>query len=124
MCAQSFDTFHLMAEIKNQISSIWEEVKTTIHLNIEYAKLTGAEKLTLLISMAAVSAIIFVLGSLILFFISLATVWLIAEGTGLVWAYVIMASFYILMLVLLMAFRKKLIIDPVALYISKLIFNK
>lgn len=113
-----------MSDTKNQITIIWEELKETLRLNVEYAKLTGAEKMTLLISSATVCALTFVLASLILLFLSLATVFLIAEGTGLIWAYIIMAAFYALILVLLFAFRKQLIIDPIARFISRLIFNR
>lgn len=112
-----------MADEKdNRFQSLWEELKATFNINVVYAKLTAAEKLTVLLATVGIVLVGLVLVTLIVFFLSLAIVWWIAEGIGMVWAYLIMCAFYILLFVLLMAFRKQLIINPIANFISRLFF--
>lgn len=114
----------LMSDNKqNQLHTLWAELKDTFKLNVNYAKLTVAEKMTLLLTTAAFSLIGFVLISLFMFFLSLAIVRCIASGVGLIWAYFIMCGFYLILLGLVVAFRKQLIINPIARFVSRLFFN-
>ncbi len=48
-----------MSEIREQLSSIWIEIKETLHLNLDYAKLTATEKITVLLSTIAIVLICF-----------------------------------------------------------------
>ncbi len=57
---------------------------------LEYAKLTAAEKLTMLITGLAVAAGAFVLGIIFLFFLTIAIAHWIAPSIGLGWAYALM----------------------------------
>lgn len=109
-----------MSETRQQISSIWAEVKETISLNLDYAKLTATEKLTVLLSMAALTLVCFVIVSIIIFLISLGLMLLLAKSTGLFGACMIMAGIYAVLLVVLYFTRKPLIIDPVARFVSHL----
>ena len=108
---------------QNQFSVLWAELRSALKLNIDYAGLTAAEKLTMLLTMLSFSLLAFVLISLIMFFLSLAVVRCIATGVGMIRAYFIMCGFYVLLLAVALAFRKQLIINPIARFVSRLFFN-
>lgn len=112
-----------MPDKQNQFSTFWTELRSTLKLNIDYARLTAAEKLTMLLTMLSFSLLAFVLISLIMFFLSLAIVRCIASEVGMIWAYFIMCGFYVLLFALAFAFRKQLIINPIARFVSRLFFN-
>ncbi len=60
-----------MSEIREQLSSIWIEIKETLHLNLDYAKLTATEKITVLLSTIAIVLICFAVGSIVIFLVAL-----------------------------------------------------
>lgn len=103
--------------------SIWQQVVELVKLYITGAKLTVSEKAATLLSTGAVCALIFVLGIVAFFFLSMAAVHWISQGVGLDWAYLIMAGFYVLLIVLILVFRKPLIVDRVARFISRLLLS-
>lgn len=112
-----------MSETTKQVSSIWSEIKETISLNIEYAKLTATEKITVLCSMAALALVCLILASFVIFLISLGLMLLLAKSTGLFGACMIMAGIYAVFVVVAILLRRQLIIDPVARFISRLILR-
>lgn len=112
-----------MSETSNRYQVLWSELKETFKLNVDYARLTMAEKLTVLLTTITFVSIAFVLVGIIVFFLSLAIVRCIAVGVGMIWAYIIVSAFYLLMLALLLAFRKQLIINPISRFVSRLFFN-
>lgn len=113
-----------MSETKqDQLHSLWAELRTTLKLNVDYAKLTAAEKMTMLLTTITFALLAFVLISLIMFFLSIAIVRCIATGVGIIWAYFIMCGFYVVLLGVVFAFRKQLIINPIARFVSRLFFN-
>ena len=112
-----------MPDKQNQFSTFWTELRSVLKPNIDYARLTAAEKLTMLLTMLSFSLLAFVLISLIMFFLSLAIVRCIASEIGMIWAYFIMCGFYVLLFALAFAFRKQLIINPIARFVSRLFFN-
>lgn len=112
-----------MADKRNQINSLWAEIKETFNLNVDYAKFTVAEKLTVFLTVVALAAICFVVVSFMIFFLSIALVNCLATSIGQIWAYFIMFGFYIVLLVVVFVFRKQLIVNPIARFISRLIFK-
>ncbi len=112
-----------MAEFKEQLASIWLEIKETVKLNVDYARLTGAEKLTTFLAVCVVALAAILLVSVIVFFISVAILVLIADTTGVFGACMIMAGIYIVFLILLFALRKQLILDPIARFVSTLLLK-
>ena len=112
-----------MADKQNQIHALWAELKESLKLNVDYAKFTAAEKVTMLLTTVTFALIAFILISLFMFFLSIAIVRCIATGVGMIWAYFIMCGFYIILLGVVIAFRKQLIVNPIARFISRLFFN-
>lgn len=112
-----------MADKENQLHTLWAELKDAFKLNVNYAKFTVAEKLAVLLTTVSLAIIALAFATLILFFLSLAVVWWIAEGVGLKWAYLIMCGFYVAVFACIIAFRKQLIINPISGFISRIFFN-
>lgn len=109
-----------MTELKQQISSIFQEVKDSIKLHIDYARLTGAEKLTSLLSVCVIGLVCLILVSIVVFLVSLALVVLLSKSTGVFGACMIMAGIYAMILVLVIVLRKQIILNPLARFISTL----
>lgn len=112
-----------MADKENRLTTLWREIKEYFELNVEYAKLTAAEKLAVLMTAAAIAAISGVMALIVLFFISIAAVHWLSLCMSLALAYTIMAAFNLLILALILLFREKLIVDPISKFISRLILR-
>ena len=109
-----------LSDTKQQTGTLWQRIKELITLKLEYTKYTVAEKLTMLLAMAALGFIGLLLAAFILFFLSVALSHWMAESIGSVWSSVIVAGIYIVLLVLIIALRKPLFIDPVSKFISRM----
>ncbi len=116
-------SINLMTENKSQINSLWTEVKETIKLNLDYAKLTAAEKVTILLSTIGFVLLAFVMISVVVFFISLGIVILMADSIGMFASSMIMAGIYAVLLVTVFFLRTQLIINPIARFVSHLIIK-
>ena len=91
-------------------------------LRLEDARLNAAEKLTLLLSALTFYALMIIVGMVALIFISIGVGHMLASTISHpMWAYVYIAGFYVILFVLLVVFRQKLIFDPIARFISRLI---
>lgn len=112
-----------MAENKSTTQSLWGEIRRYLELNVEYAKLTAAEKVTILLTAIATVVVIGVLAVLVFFFVSLACVYWIGTAVSLPIAYSIMSGVYLLLLVAFIAFRRQLLLNPVAKFVSRLIMR-
>lgn len=91
-----------------------------ITLQLDYVRLTAAEKLTVLLSTIAFFALVVIIGMITLVFISIGIGHWLAVTIAPYTAYLLVSAFYILLLVALIVFRKQLIFNPAARFISKL----
>lgn len=107
----------------NNLQNLYDSIKRLITLNLDYARLTAAEKMTVLLSSIAFYAMVAILGTLVLIFVSIGVGHLLATTVAKVAAYLYVAAFYLALFILLFVFRKKLFIDPTARFISKLLVN-
>lgn len=112
-----------MAEKENRIKSLLTDVRQYFELNLEYAKLTAAEKTAILMTAVATVSVCGIMALIILFFLSIAAVHWLALVMSLALAYTIMAAFNILLLGLVLLFRKPLIVDPISKFVSRLILR-
>lgn len=103
--------------------NVWRQLCELVRLYLVSARLTVSEKVARLLGMLAVCAIIFVLAVVGFLFFSLAAINWIGTGVGIEWAYMIMGGFYVLLIVALVLFKKQLIVNPLARFISRLLFN-
>lgn len=102
---------------------LWAQLSELSKMYIINAKLTLAEKVTRLLAMLGICALVFVLGVVAFLFISLALINWISQGTGIEWAYMIMGGFYVLLIVILVVFKRLLIINPLSRFLTRLLFN-
>lgn len=109
-----------MSDIREQLSGMWIEIQETLKLNIDYARLTATEKLTILLSMVGLVMICFAIVSMVIFLLSLGLMLLLAKSTGLFLACMIVAGIYAVIMAVVIVLRKQLIIDPITRFLSKL----
>lgn len=94
-----------------------------ISLYIESAKLTAAEKLTLLLSAAVLFMIAFILVTIAVAFGAVALLQLLELALSPIAAAAILAGFFFLLAAIICLLRKPLIINPTARFMSKLIMD-
>lgn len=104
--------------------SVYAILRRFVFLHINNARLTTAEKLTLLGTTIVYGALLMLLGSMALFFITIGIAELLAFTLDTKFAYLMVAGFYILLVILLIIFKRQLILNPVCRYITRLIAPK
>ena len=110
--------------IDNEYKQLWQQVKNHISLQLQYSKLTLAEKLTLLASRLILVMIAIMLGASVMLILSGALIVALAPVVGETWiACLIVAAIYLVLLLLVFAYRQSLIIDPVTRFITKLLLG-
>ncbi|MCF0212839.1 MAG: phage holin family protein [Muribaculaceae bacterium] len=112
-----------MTEKKSKFPSLLAELRAYIENNIEYARLTAAEKLAVLMTSAAVALVLGAVACLIFFFISMALVYWMATFMTVAMAYTIMAAFYVVAFIVIFFLRKQVLINPICKFISKIILR-
>lgn len=92
-------------------------------LEVEYLKLTAAEKVIILISMMVIGVVVLLLllPAILMFLFALAQVFIGFMPVAV--AYVVVGGIVLLLLGLLVLFRKQLVINPVAKFISKVLLD-
>lgn len=102
---------------------LFQEVRKLVSLEVENARLMLTEKLTLLFGRLALVAVCFILAACVVIFLSMSVSDLLLQSLS-PWAtYMIVAGFYALLIILLAIFRKALIIDPIARYLSSVLLD-
>ena len=102
---------------------LYDETKRLVNLEVENARLVLTEKLTLLFGRVTLVAVSFVLAVCVLIFLSMSISDLLLEQFTPWVTYLIVAIFYALLVTIVALFRRQLIIDPIARYISKVILD-
>lgn len=105
------------------IRHIVDLLRRYVTLQIDYARLTSAEKLTILLSTIAFYLAVVCVGTIVLIFLSVGIGHLLATTVARVAAYLYVAAFYLLIFVGLIVFRRKIFVDPICRFITKLFVN-
>jgi len=101
------------------LQQIWAQLREYVSLKYGYAKLLLAEKLSVVISTLLIVFLAVCLGSIAIFFLSTAVVEWIAESLSPAAGHAIVGCAYAVILILLFIFRKQLVINPIARFISR-----
>jgi hypothetical protein len=97
------------------------EARKFFSLEWEYTKLTAVEKTAVLLSATAFVAVVIIIGTFVLHHLIAALVTVLASALGSAWgAHLIAALILLLVLLVVFAFKKQIIVDPVARFVSKL----
>lgn len=107
----------------SKIADIRSSLRRLVALYVENAKLTAAEKLTLLLSGAVLFVIALVFITFALIFGAVAIYQLMALSMSPIVAAAILAGAFVLLVILAFLLRKPLIVDPMARFISRLIMD-
>ncbi|MBD5308064.1 MAG: phage holin family protein [Paramuribaculum sp.] len=107
----------------NAYQRLATQIKQYVNLSIENARLGVAEKMSVLLSTIAIALIAFALITIAVLFFTIAMAHLLAEIMPLIWAYGAMCCLNLLVLILILLFRKPLIINPIARLVSKLLLQ-
>lgn len=101
-------------------ASIINLMRRYITLNIDYARLSAAEKVSILLS----TVTFFMVGGLIaafaLMFLSFGIGHLLVKTIAPVWAFIYVAAFYVILFAVLVIWRRPLIVDPITRFITRL----
>ena len=104
-------------------SAVMSTVSRYIKLLLEVTRLNVTEKLTRLLSALTVCALLLVLALATLLFLSLAAGQALADVMNPIWAYVIVASFYAVIAVVIFICKTVLIVNPIARFLSRLLIE-
>lgn len=107
-----------------QIKELLKLGKRYVRLQTDCIRLTAAEKLTVLFSSLALGLIGILLGALCVVLLAMSAVCAFGEMMAPWLAYLCVAGIVGLLVILLIGFRKHLIVNPIARLISKLIYPK
>lgn len=104
----------------SSLQSLWTEAKSYLELQKEYLKLDSAEKLSVLLSAVATAIVCLVLGLVaLIFFVVAFALWLM-KFVGGAWSFTIMGGVLLLFILIILLFRKRWIVQPVARFVAKL----
>lgn len=103
---------------------LFDSIKEHAKLEIEYSKLTLAEKMSILLSRAMLIAILLILGATVIYLLMWAFAkWMIAL-TGSLWLGVFITIVAVVIVALLVyGYRKQLIVNPVTRFVTKLLLT-
>ncbi|MDE5659767.1 MAG: phage holin family protein [Muribaculaceae bacterium] len=102
---------------------LYGEAKRLVHLEIDNARLILTEKLTLLLGRISLVAVAFVVSATALVFLSMSVADFLLRGLEPCWTYLIIGGFYVAIVIIVACFRRVLIVDPIARYISRVILD-
>ena len=104
---------------------LYDDVKKYIQLQTEYVKVEFVEKLTILISALLIIFLVIILLMGALFYLFFSVAYLLEPFVGsMTMSFFIISAFYFLLTGLLFVFRKRLIINPLVRFLSRLFLNK
>lgn len=114
----------MKSKISEEVKDLFSQTMTWAKLEIEYVKLTAAEKLIILISTMIIGAVfvLFLLPIFIMLLFALAGLFRMFMSPPL--AYLSVAGIVILMLALVFVFRKVLVINMVSKFVTKLFLER
>ena len=105
----------------DSLRQLFVEFKKYLNLQKEYTKVEVTEKLSVLLSMLILILLIVILGMMALFYLSFTLAWLLAPAVGsITLGFSLIAILYVVLAILLVAFRKRLIIDPMVKFLAGL----
>lgn len=108
----------------DDIRDIVYQGKAWVSLEIEYAKLSLAEKLTILLTTLIIGFICLLLGMVVLILLGFALVEVFKMIIAPALAYLVVAGIICLFLALLWIFRKPILLNPLAKMLTKILIDK
>lgn len=108
---------------ENSIKQLTEEIKEYVNLQVNIVQISFIEKLTKIISLIIIGGVISALLMGFLFYLLFALAYLLIPIVGEIAGFAIIGGIYLLLLVILLLFKKRLVINPVLRAVIK-VFSK
>ena len=109
----------------HNLRQLFVELKKYLELQKEYTRLEITEKLTILLSTLIVVLLVICMGMVALFYLSFTLVYLLAPLVGgSVMSFFLIACFNVLLIVLVLVFRKPLIVNPMTRSLAGLFLDR
>lgn len=105
------------------MKEIISSVRNLIKLYIENGRLSLTDILTQLMSGFIIALVCILFAVMALGFISYGIIGALSASMPIVWAYIIVAGFYMFLIAILIIFKRTLLINPIARFISKIIMK-
>ena len=100
---------------------LFNEARRYFSLEWDYTKLTAVEKLAVLLSATAFVAVVIIIATYALHYLFSALISVLASAMGCAWgAHLIAVALLLVLLLVVFAFKKQLIVNPIARFVSKL----
>ena len=109
----------MKTKFTDEIRNIFSDGREWVRLEIEYARLTVAEKVTVLLPSLILGAVCLLIFIVALIMLSMALVQVFQLFLLPVYAYLCVAGVLILLVALVFLLRKPLLLDPIARLVSK-----
>lgn len=108
----------------DNLQQLLAELKKYAELQKDYVQLHLVEKLTILTSTLILVFVLLVLGIIALFYLSFTLAYVLEPYVGgLMASYGIITGFIILLIILIVVFRKRLIVQPMVHFLANLLLN-
>lgn len=111
-------------KLTEELKDILAQGRDWVKLEVEYAKLTVAEKFTVLLSAMIIGAICLLMGMVVLILLSLSLVELFKMMMVPALAYLAVSGIICLLILILYLLRNPLLLNPIARFITRLLINK
>jgi len=107
----------------NVYKPLWEHLQALFYLEVDNLKLLTTEKLTVLLTRITFCAVAFILSTCVLVFVSMGVSDILLRHLAPCWTYLIVAGFYAVIVALVFAFRRQVIGNPIARFLSRVILD-
>ena len=101
-----------------------DSIKQSVKVELEYSKLTLAEKLSILLSRGIIVLVLIIFAACALFLLEWGLTHWLVQLTDSLWVGVLVSlAVLLLILIVLFGYRKQLVINPVTRFVTKLLLN-
>jgi len=112
-------------EPASNFQQLYNDVKKYVELQTEYVKVEFVEKLTILLSTLLIIALILILVMAALFYLFFSIAYALEPVLGsLALSFGVISGIYVLLIAVLFLLRKRIIINPLAKFLSNLFLTK
>lgn len=108
---------------QHDISTLCGDAKRLGSMYLDLARLTAAEKATVLFSALAIAIVGIMLGMVVLVFLTMGIASLLESYIAPFWTFFIVAGVFILAAVVVWMFKERLVYDPISRFMSRLLLN-
>lgn len=123
-CLREYKKIEMKHSLTDEIKELFSQGHNWLKLEIEYAKLTVAEKVTILMSVLIIGAICLLMGMVVLILLAFSLVELFKMMMVPALAYLSVGGIICLLIVLLYVFRKPILLNPIARFVTRLFIDK